>query len=556
MAPKVPSAFSDVNCFTTLSCAPGTSTVASSASQCCINSATGLSYKSALSSESCTVCVVYGFTAADGRQLSSIVISEGSPPTSVNFGLVKGNPPSFRTVSFSTVPGTQKAGDLTGPPGQSMLSGGAKIALKVSAKRNNIALEGNKMFQVMAKIMGVGTSEFVVPFVNVTVVDTDAMNISFLVSSVTVMESDGSVTLRLRVGDTDPATPIGLKVTPLTFEQMRARKLQPPSDCGPLPVPAVAFAQRNDFSSTPQVVFVTAAEKDISVKINITKDGVNEAEEGFVVLLELLDPTLSNTVDLSYRNITLVRIIDDDVIYIDLEESSYNFTEKSSDQEYPSAIKITKMNGTRSEQTIKVAIRSDCVSTGGECSSVRFPAGVVTIEPHQQVASVPLTLLSDLVVEDVEYINFSVMLNDPAMSSRVRVGSGSPAILAVTDDDLISIGFNTTQFNIIEGNTVSLCCSIVQPTIASNLSPSISIPVAIEIIPNTAGVDDIAITQSSFDELNWLNMVQCVNLTATNDSLYEGTESISFRLTVTGKEKNRVVLTSDILTSFITDRDN
>ena len=59
------------------------------------------------------------------------------------------------------------------------------------------------------------------------------------------------------------------------------------------------------------MVFITR-EKDISVKINITKDDVNEAEEGFVVLLELLDPKLSSTVDLSSSNITLVRIIDDD----------------------------------------------------------------------------------------------------------------------------------------------------------------------------------------------------------------------------------------------------
>ena len=65
------------------------------------------------------------------------------------------------------------------------------------------------------------------------------MNISFLVSSVTVLEADGGVTLRLHVGDVDSAIPVGLKVTPLTFDQMRARKLQPPVDCGPLPAPAV-----------------------------------------------------------------------------------------------------------------------------------------------------------------------------------------------------------------------------------------------------------------------------------------------------------------------------
>lgn len=72
-----------------------------------------------------------------------------------------------------------------------------------------------------------------------------------------------------------------------------------------------AFTELNDFSSTPQVVFISK-EKDISVKINITRDDINEADEGFVVVLELLDPTLSSRVDLSSSNITLVRIIDDD----------------------------------------------------------------------------------------------------------------------------------------------------------------------------------------------------------------------------------------------------
>lgn len=62
-------------------------------------------------------------------------------------------------------------------------------------------------------------------------------------------------------------------------------------------------------------------------------------------------------------------------------------------------------------------------------------AGAVTIEPHQEVVNVPLRVLSDLVIEDVEYINLSATLNEPAMSPRVRVGGGSPAVLAVTDND-------------------------------------------------------------------------------------------------------------------------
>ena len=121
------------------------------------------------------------------------------------------------------------------------------------------------------------------------------------------------------------------------------------------------------------------------------------------------------------------------VIYIDFEETTYNFTERSFDVDYPCAVKLAKLNGTRSEQTIKVAIRADCLSSG--CSAVSLSAGAVTIEPHQEIVNIPLRVLSDFVVENVEYINLSATLNEPAMSPRVRVGGGSPAVLAVTDDD-------------------------------------------------------------------------------------------------------------------------
>ena len=148
-------------------------------------------------------------------------------------------------------------------PGQ-----GSGITVKLSAKQNNVALDGDKTFQLSAQLSSTSSTEFVAPSLNVTISNTDGereraveggggggggrgkgrcinlsrmkhyfavMNISFLASSITTVESDGGVTVRLRIGEVDSAIPVGLKVTPLTFDEMRARKLQPPGDCGPLP---------------------------------------------------------------------------------------------------------------------------------------------------------------------------------------------------------------------------------------------------------------------------------------------------------------------------------
>ena len=125
----------------------------------------------------------------------------------------------------------------------------------------------------------------------------------------------------------------------------------------------------------------------------------------------------------------------DVVLYIDFEQSVYNFTEKSYDADYPCVVKLVKLNGTRSEQTIKVAIRDDCLSSGGRCSALGYFPRVVTFEPHQEIVNIPIRIISDSVVEDTEYINLSAVISDSALSPRVRVGGGSFATLAVSDDD-------------------------------------------------------------------------------------------------------------------------
>ena len=72
-----------------------------------------------------------------------------------------------------------------------------------------------------------------------------------------------------------------------------------------------------DFNDSTQIITFTPsnANNDITVYIPIFDDEINEAEEGFMILLELVDSNLADSVDLLSRNCTLGRIDDNDRKY-------------------------------------------------------------------------------------------------------------------------------------------------------------------------------------------------------------------------------------------------
>ena len=71
---------------------------------------------------------------------------------------------------------------------------------------------------------------------------------------------------------------------------------------------------RVDFNDSVHIVTVPAGRKvdDITVDIQIFDDDTDEAFEGFVILLEIVDPAVAPFVDLTTRNASLGRIDDDD----------------------------------------------------------------------------------------------------------------------------------------------------------------------------------------------------------------------------------------------------
>ena len=71
---------------------------------------------------------------------------------------------------------------------------------------------------------------------------------------------------------------------------------------------------RVDFNDSVRIVTVPAGQRveDITVDIPIIDDDIDEADEGFIILLEVVDPAVAPSVDLSTRNTTLGRIDDND----------------------------------------------------------------------------------------------------------------------------------------------------------------------------------------------------------------------------------------------------
>ena len=69
-----------------------------------------------------------------------------------------------------------------------------------------------------------------------------------------------------------------------------------------------------DFNDSTQYITFTSSNvnDDITVYIPIFDDEINEADEGFMILLELVDSNLADSVDLLSRNCTLGIIHDND----------------------------------------------------------------------------------------------------------------------------------------------------------------------------------------------------------------------------------------------------
>ena len=71
---------------------------------------------------------------------------------------------------------------------------------------------------------------------------------------------------------------------------------------------------RLDYDNVPRTVTFQPDSNTNEMKVNISiiDDGINEGEEGFVLVLQQEEAEESDNVDLTTRNVTLIRITDND----------------------------------------------------------------------------------------------------------------------------------------------------------------------------------------------------------------------------------------------------
>ena len=96
---------------------------------------------------------------------------------------------------------------------------------------------------------------------------------------------------------------------------------------------------RVDFNDSVRIVTVPAGQRveDITVDIPIIDDEIDEASEGFVILLEVVDPAVAPFVDLFTRNASLGRIDDNDskcICYQTVMLCSLNFSSRVVESSY------------------------------------------------------------------------------------------------------------------------------------------------------------------------------------------------------------------------------
>ena len=67
-----------------------------------------------------------------------------------------------------------------------------------------------------------------------------------------------------------------------------------------------------DFNASNLTGVLAGDDRSLTLSVPVVDDNIDEADELFAVLLELVDAENPDRVDLSERNITLLRINDDD----------------------------------------------------------------------------------------------------------------------------------------------------------------------------------------------------------------------------------------------------
>jgi hypothetical protein len=325
--------------------------------------------------------------------------------------------------------------------------------------------------------------------------------------------------------------PLFLTITPLTFDEFRREGHDLPdeeifSQLNTIDPAEYEVNGRQDFDNTVRTLVVPAGRESIdqTISIPIVRDRINEAVEGFMLIVRA-NEALSNPSDLAKLNlindgVCLLRITDDDTIIFRFERTAYTFSETAG--VLRETIKVVKQQGNISEQTLTMFVDHTSLSAkfreDYEASGLRL-----VFAPDVTSLPVPIRILDDFLPEPLEtfQLDLFTVVESPTLEIR-----GNKADVMITDNDEIEIGLEKTVYSMNEGETVEVCTVILGP---EQIATGLEAYATLSAVPGTADENDYAVFMNIVFLTTEMRRI-CYSFTAIADGLAESTEFLTLQL--------------------------
>ncbi|KAL5468815.1 hypothetical protein EMCRGX_G029936 [Ephydatia muelleri] len=524
------------------------------AGQCCLNRG-GRSYRASLST-ACTPCAIYGFFQSPNSIAPSTTVyqKEGSQLT-VYFGFVNGTFSGTHSVSFSVPDNNRYIKSFTTG---SLSSAATRQQFTLSIIPDNIALQPPLSVAVSALVDG--SSELVLPF-NAVILDADVVTIGFRESEYTVTEGASPPDQYARVKlakDKTIAQPLSVQVVPLTVDQFRPLGI-------PLP-DGITFADLfnpaqyipngpMDFDKSILNLTFTSSQREINFNVAIVDDLINEADQQFICIVRLTNPSVNASGNVIIKNpSTVITIADDDLISIGFGADTYTFT-KGQQIYYDDTVKLVKDDGVVSEQTFSVTIIAQPNAVDNQATyNVDYDIGfatvvMFTITPDQQSISIGVNIYDAGLTGTLQAKLVSTQVaNTPSYSAP----HNPTTLLLILDNKVAIVGFVDRGTVVTEGGDFIECVAVTDPP--PELTMQLSFYIQVLLVPDTADASDVftsdgPIILGPFDDTN---RMYCFSTTALADEYFEGNQTFTYSLTLVG-EQTRVVVSPNVTMVTILD---
>jgi hypothetical protein len=187
--------------------------------------------------------------------------------------------------------------------------------------------------------------------------------------------------------------------------------------------------------------------------------------------------------------------------------------------------------------TVHYAITSGTATGGAE--DYTLASGTATIDIGDTSATIPLVIVDDSVAEPSETL--VITLSSPAFAS---LGSNTTHTYTILDNDTAGVTVSASSLSLTEGQSSDY-------TIVLTSAPTTTVT----ITPTVSGLATVSPASLSFSSLNW-NTPQTVTVTATDDSIYQGTHSATVSHAMTTTAYGYDAITLGTVSVSITDNDS